>query len=213
MMQWRRIGCASVLWAITSGLACAGEAAAFSVTYDQKVTARGQVQTAKVMLKDERFRIDTTVEGTTSVAIRNADGLYLYLPQERMAMQMPALDPAQQMVEQPENYLGYLKERNARLIGTDIVNGQPCDVYEFTDPSTGARTKAWVWQEKRFPVKIETDSPQGRMTVELTNIVLGAAIPDSMFELPPGVTMMPMGQMMQGLEALPDLKSLLGDQR
>ena len=197
--------------AVAAYVAFAGEAAAFSVTYDQKVTARGMVQTSRVMLKDERFRIETAVGGTTSVVIRNAEGLYLYLPDEQIAMQMPAMEPTAQWVERPADYLEYLKERNARLIRTETVDGQLCDVYEFTSPSTGAQTTAWVSPDKRFPLRLEMDGPQGRMTAELSNIVLGSAIPDAMFQLPSGIQLMPMGQVMPGLEGLPDLKLLMGD--
>ena len=56
---------------------------------------------------------------------------------------------------------------------------------------------AWVWIEKQFPIKMEIDGAEGKMLVEIQNVQLGAALPDALFELPPDVQVMDMGNMFQ----------------
>ena len=55
-------------------------AEAYSASYEQRVTTRGQVIHSKVHVQDERFRMESEMDGQTSVVIRNEDGLFSYLP-------------------------------------------------------------------------------------------------------------------------------------
>lgn len=180
----------------------AGPASALSLSYDQTATTGGQIITSKVMVKDKMFRAESSLGGTRSIVIRNAQGTFSYMPDQRMAMQMPGAPEGQGPIESPEDYLGYLKERNATLLGSEMVNGVACDVYEFVDPSQG-HTKAWVWTEKQFPLKFEVDGRQGHLLAELSHVMFDVPLADSLFELPSGVQVMNMGDMMKGLPAMP----------
>ncbi len=170
-----------------------GKAEALSASYDQTVTQGSQVVTGHVILHDEEFRMEATVNGQTAVTIRNASGIYTYLPKEGMAMKLPGLDPSQQPIQHTGNYQQYLHERQAERIGTETVDGHPCDVYRFVDPSIQGTTTAWVWTEKQFPVRMELEGSNGKTVVELTNIQLGVAVPDAAFQLPAGVQVMELG--------------------
>ena len=183
---------------IALGVCAAGAGAeAFSVSYDQTVTQGRQVMTGKVSLKDQMFRIDMMADGQTMATLRNASGTYTYMPAEGMAMKLSALNPSQRPIEHADNYQQYLQERHAERIGTETVDGYPCEMYRFTDPETGDLVTAWVWTEKQFPIKLEFDGAKGKMLVEIQNIQLGAAIPDALFELPADVQIMDMGNMFQ----------------
>lgn len=180
------------------GLA-AGQAWAYSVTYDQKTTQGRDVFTSKVALKDERFRMEMTVSGQTSIIIRNQAGTFTVMPSEGMAMKLDALNPSQQPISGARNYAQYLQERHAEKIGSETIGGRACDVYRFADPQTRDTTTAWVWIEKQFPIRLEIDDPKGKILAELTNIQLSANIPDAAFELPADVEVMDMGSMMQNM--------------
>ncbi len=160
------------------------------------MTQGSQVVTGRVTIKDEMFHMEATMDGQATVTIRNATGIYTYLPKEGMAMKMPGLDPSQQSVQHTGNYQQYLQERHAERIGTETVDGHGCDVYRFTDPSMKGTTTAWVWTEKQFPIRMEISGSNGKTVVELTNIQLGVAVPDAVFQLPAGVQVMDMGSMM-----------------
>ena len=183
---------------VALGVCAAGAGAeAFSVSYDQKVTLGRQVMSSKVSMKDQMFRIDMMAEGQATATLHNASGTYTYMPAEGMAMKLSALNPSQRPIEHADNYQQYLQERHAQRIGTETVDGHPCEIYRFTDPDTGDLVTAWVWIEKQFPIKMEIDGAEGKILVEIQNLQLGAALPDALFELPPGVQVMDMGNMFQ----------------
>lgn len=181
---------------VGTGLA-AGEAAAFSASYDQTTTQGRKVMTAKVSLKDELFRMETTAEGQTAIILHNREGTFTVMPSEGMAMKTAARHPGQRPIRGAGNYAQYLKERQAERIGAETVGGYACDIYRFLDPEDGSTVTAWVWKDKTFPVRFEIDGADGKMLVELSNLQLGATIPDADFQLPAGVEVMDLGALMK----------------
>ena len=172
-----------------------GEAAAFSASYDQKTTQGRNVMTGKVSLKDELFRMETTANGQTAVVLHNREGTFTVMPSEGMAMKT-ALHPGQGPVRGADNYAQYLQQHHAERIGSETIDGRACEIYRFSDPEAGGMVTAWVWTEKMFPVRYEVDGSDGKTLVELSNIQLGAQIPDADFQLPAGVAVMDMGALM-----------------
>ncbi|MDP3703944.1 MAG: hypothetical protein Q8R78_06110 [Candidatus Omnitrophota bacterium] len=183
---------------VALGVCAAGAGAeAFSASYDQTVTQGRQVMTGKVNMKDEMFRIDMMAEGQATATLHNASGTYTYMPAEGMAMKLPGLSASQRPIEHADNYAQYLNERQAKRIGTETVDGHPCEVYQFTDPEIEGTVTAWVWTEKQFPIKMEIEDKSGKILVEIRNVQLGAALPDALFQLPADVQVMDMGNMFQ----------------
>ena len=90
----------------------------------------------------------------------------------------------------------YLQEHQAEHIGSETIAGYACEIYRFSDPEAGGTITAWVWTEKMFPIRVEIEGNDGKMLVELSNLQLGATIPDAAFQLPDGVTVMDMGSLM-----------------
>ena len=177
------------------GLA-AGEASAFSASYDQTITHGRAVYQSKVSLKDALFRMEMTVDGQASIIIHNAEGTYTVMPSEGMAMKISRPRPGQGPVRGADNYAQYLQQQHAERTGSETIDGRACDIYRFTDAETGQLTTAWVWKDKMFPIRIETDGSEGKTLTELSNIQLGAAIADEAFQLPAGVQVMDMGALM-----------------
>jgi outer membrane lipoprotein-sorting protein len=174
----------------------AGDASAFSVSYDQKTTHGRDVYQSTMSLKDDRFRMEMTVGGQTSIIIRNAEGTYTVMPSEGMAMKTPNLRAGQRPVRGAGNYAQYLQQQRAERTGSETIDGRACDIYRFSDPEAGGTTTVWVWKDKMFPIRFETETSDGKTLVELSNIQLGAAIPDEAFQLPAGVQVMDMGALM-----------------
>ena len=182
-----------VLVALGVSAAVVAQAEAFTASYDQTTTMGRQVTNSTVSMKDNKFRMEATMDGQASVTIHNDSGTFLYMPADGMAMKMPAA--SQRPVEHADNYPQYLTERQAEKIGSETVEGHACEIYRFTDPDTGDLVTAWVWIEKQFPIKMEIDGAEGKILVEIQNLQLGAALPDALFELPPDVQVMDMGNM------------------
>ena len=191
-------------------LAAAPSARAFTATYDQKVTGRGMTMMSKVTLKDNQLRMESQSDAGSIIIFKNPQGMFSYMPAEGMAMSLSSLEQFQKPLEKLDDYDAYLKEAHAKYLRSETVNGLACDVYEFAD-SSGETTTAWVWKERQFPVRAETMTKDGKVTVEMSNITLGGSVPDSAFQLPPGVQVMDMGAMIKGLKGLPVNADDLGD--
>jgi len=175
---------------------------AFSAAYDQDVTTQGQVMSSKVLIKEGYFKIETVVEGIHAIVIKNAKGTFQYLPDQGIVMPMPAVGPTSQIIDHPDDYLGYLREQNAKRLRTETVRGYVCDVYVYDDPKSRSEVTAWVAKRLQFPVRIQMKGGESPMQVDLKNIVLGAGIEDSAFELPAGAQTMSMDKLMQGVSGL-----------
>ena len=67
---------ATMTMVLASVCHAASDAQAFSASYDQKATPGRAVITSKVILQDDVFRIDATLDGVTSITIRNHQGIY-----------------------------------------------------------------------------------------------------------------------------------------
>jgi outer membrane lipoprotein-sorting protein len=174
----------------------------FSGSYDQTVTNAGEVTRAKVIIDGEYFRMESTLMGQVAVFIRNRDGLFHYLPTLGMLTKMPPQSEEEGMIlKDAADVEAYLQARQGKWVGSESVNGYPCDVYQIVDPKTGGPGKIWIWKPHRFLVKSETTGPSGMTAMELTNIQLGEAVPESTFDLPEGVAVMDGGMLgaLQGM--------------
>ena len=178
----------------------ATQAFAFSASYDQKMTQGRSVYQSKMSLKDQFFRMEMTAEGHAMIIIHNADGTYTVMPSEGMAMKTAQLHPGQGPVKGAGNYAQYLQEQHAVQSGSEVIDGKPCDIYKYTDSETGEPTTAWVWTAQMFPIKFEIEAKAGKTVIELTNIQLAAAISDDAFQLPAGIQVMDMGNIMGAMQ-------------
>ncbi|MBI3020952.1 MAG: hypothetical protein HYY59_03000 [Candidatus Omnitrophica bacterium] len=165
----------------------AGELLAFSASYDQAITQGAETWTFKVIIRDERFRVEAGVGDEREIAIRNQDGIYQYIPKEGIAVKLPMLDALVKPLDGLSDYPGYLNARQAERLPPETVGGHPCDVYRFVDADAHETTTVWVWSEKQFPVRLEIDGANGKRVVELTNIRLGITVDGFAFELPSGI--------------------------
>ena len=187
MSKTRMLWMAGVLvWAGVS----AADASAFTARYDQKITHGRQIYQSKVAMKDTNFRMESTIQGQVSIVIHNDEGTFTVMPKDGIAMKTP-LQPGQGGIEGADNYAEYLKKQHAEQTGSESVNGHACDIYHFTS-ETGEATTAWVAKDLQFPVKMEIESSEGKMLVDITNVQVGVPVPDSEFKLPPGVQLMDM---------------------
>lgn len=109
--------------------------------------------------------------------------VYMYMPDENMAMQMPLTQAPESAVEEAQSVADY----DYTVIGTETMDGKVCLVVEYTVEQ--ATAKMWIWKEHGFPIRIETTTVEDKTVIEFKNIEF-TDIDDSMFELPPGVQIM-----------------------
>lgn len=190
--------CAALAIALLGGYASAAE---MSAAYNQVLTTPdGAVTRSTVLVSGTQFRMETELQGVKTVMVRNAGGVFSYMPESGVAMKLAGVDLSQEPVT--GEYLAYLDGRHATKLREETVEGRVCDVYQFADEK-GHASRAWVWREKQFPVRMEMDGPDGTITATLSNIRMNVPAPASAFQLPAGAQLMDMGAMM-------DMKKLLG---
>jgi len=146
-------------------------------------------------IKAENIRSEINTSGKKIIMlIREGKEAYSYIPDENMAMRIPI--PA----EKPAAELDYLKMPEMKIIGQDIVDGRPCDLYQGL--IKGKTVKMWVAKDIQFPLRMEVETPKGKIVSRFSNIQINPVLSDNLFVVPQGVKiidMSSMGQMPQGL--------------
>jgi outer membrane lipoprotein-sorting protein len=156
-----------------------------SVKYDSVVTNPGaDTFTMHVWLKGNKAKTESEVSGGmgTVVSIMDSDAqvMYQYFPDQNMAYKMSYDQEMSTALTETQSIPQY----NPTVLGTDTMDGKVCLVVEYS--AGGETVKMWVWKEYGFTIRIERTSAEGTTVVELKNIDF-SNIPDSAFELPPGV--------------------------
>jgi len=159
-----------------------------SVKFDMVMTGPGMPSmTTRVWLKGEKMKTESTMEGQTVINIidHGTQTMYMYIPDQNMAF-MVTYEQAQ---GSPVEDTMAISQYHPENLGTETVDGKVCIVVEYTVQD--ASTKVWIWEENGFPIKLVTVTDQATTTIEYKNIQF-TSIPDSEFELPPGVQIMDM---------------------
>ncbi|MBL7071803.1 MAG: hypothetical protein ISS26_06515 [Candidatus Omnitrophica bacterium] len=168
-------------------LALSAQAWAFSASYDQAVSVTGisKPQISSVIIKDDKMKMDADSPKGRVVSIMDGKTIYSYIPAENKAVKFVVQSTPK--IDTLSRYGHYLREIGAVVIGSERIGEYDCDIYEFKDPKNDTKTKAWLWKEKDFPIKVENNVPDGIVTTIIKNLKIGIHIDDSEFMLPEGV--------------------------
>lgn len=136
-----------------------------------------------------------------------------YYPQQKMAMEIPLTDDMREKMNiglawNPAKFKEKIDSAQMQSLGEETVEGKICDIYQY-DVSEDASSKVWVARDLGWPLKSIIDSKEGKFTVEYKNLRVNEPLSDSLFELPAGVQMMNMGEMMKGVQGMmndPDMQ-------
>ena len=175
----------AIFFFLSIAILLSGRAWAMTVSYDQKVSVGGNaVATIKVLSKDDLMRAESDFNGVKSMLFRNPKGTFSYLPEQKMAAQMPPALDRPNITRDIPKYMDFLNKNQGKKTGSETINGVECDVYSFVEPNIQKPGKAWIWRERSFPVKIEVEAAEGKTVIEMANINFTPAVQDSDFELP-----------------------------
>lgn len=174
-----------------------------AMSFTMVVTADGKTLTSgKMWVKGNKFKMENSAEGMDT-AIFYADGdkkiAYSYIPSQQMATKMDYGQAETQTQYSPLDYseeYGNDEKMDFKVVGTEVVNGYKCEVIEMVDKEGTA--KLWVSKELGLPIKIESKTGGSHTVMEYKDIQVGN-IPDSEFELPAGVQVVDMNEMMKNL--------------
>jgi len=170
----------------------------FTASYRQVARGGGlsSEQNMSVKIKDNKVKMEMDIEGRHTVTIIDEEALYSYSPSEKTAVKMANKGALEMNVL--SDYGAYLDGLGAQMSGSEKIGPYDCDIYEFTDPRTGMPSKVWLWKAKRFPVKVEVNTPYGVMTTVMADVKIGIDIDDSEFKLPEGIKIVDTGGAITG---------------
>ena len=182
----RQITCVVIGLFLAAGTALAADFQAEMVQTTQGMEIKG-----KIYVKGNKSRVDMNMMGQQTQTISRLDKQTVWLvhPNQGFYMEMPVNPGSPELLRDDAELKKYASKKK---VGTETVNGYKCDKYEITyhDASLGKMT-TWISKKLNFPVKVIQKGPQGESTVEYRNIKTGN-VPDSLFELPPGMQKMQM---------------------
>jgi hypothetical protein len=148
----------------------------------ERIVKNGKsVVTAHVNAKDDRWRFEfAQPQGGASIIIVRMDrnSSWLILSKQRQYLEVPiASDHRLAVSEAMEG------ERSRELVGDEILNGYPTELFEVTVEEHGNTRQyyQWVTKVQRFPVK--TVSKQSQWSEEYRHVRFTTQSP-FLFELP-----------------------------
>jgi outer membrane lipoprotein-sorting protein len=108
-------------------------------------------------MKGNNMRTEITAEGQKMITIMNRDKqeMYMYLPEQNMAMKMDFSEAPESAVEEAVS----IEDYNPTVIGTETIDGKLCTVVEYVALEGSA--KMWLWQKHGFPIRMEMTAPEG----------------------------------------------------
>lgn len=167
------------------------EAMKNGLSYDYVMTAGEQVMNSHFSFKGENVRIETLDPSNPSLMITKGKELYIINPKEKTGFKMSTegdtgANPTGE-VKPEEN----MDKDSLNIIGKEDVNGEPCYIVTTKSIVDGFEMKMWLHQKYGIMMKMESQSAEGKMLVEVKNLKVGD-VPDSEFEIPTDIKMMEM---------------------
>lgn len=153
------------------------------LSYDYSTTVSGQTITSHFSYKGENVRIESLDSANPSLMITKGVETYIINPLEKTGFKMTV------EAGTGGNPTGDVKPEEAMdkdaltIVGNEDVNGEPCYVVATKNIMDGFEMKMWVHRKLGLMMKMESESPDGKVLVELKNLKVGN-IPDSEFEIP-----------------------------
>ncbi len=156
------------------------------MSFDQITTIGDQTTQGKWAIKKGKIRIEMSVMGQQMTFIGDPDKKvgYAWTEGQNQVMKMPYDQFEQQTGAVPDPQELAKDALQGKVVGTDTVDGQACDVYEIA--GTATTLKIWIAKNDSFPVKSEVNSAGGTITTQFKNVKKGN-LPDSLFESPTGM--------------------------
>ncbi|MTI80490.1 MAG: DUF4412 domain-containing protein [Firmicutes bacterium] len=168
-----------------------------AISYNMVMSLDGQLLSqGRVWVKGEKTKMEFNAEGMNAIMYvdMSEQVAYNYLPSEQMAMKTDFSQAKSQIKGSPLEYSKeYSSNNKYEKIGTEQVNGYTCEGIVLDE--NGEPVTVWVSKDYGIPVKVESIIDGKKATIDFSDIKVGD-IPDSDFELPPGVEVMDMNQMM-----------------
>jgi len=169
------------------------------LSYDFVMTAKEEKPlTGKMWISGKKMKSEMMIENNKMMTIIDGDAnvVYTYNPAENMAMKIP-LNNQVKTTDTPDKFTKDVDAGKVKVLETTTYDGVKCRVLLITDEPNKTQTKMWVREDYGIPLRVETTDLNGAKTVmEYKNMTVGA-VPSDVFQLPSGVPVTDMGEMMK----------------
>lgn len=165
------------------------ESGTFDLDITMAVGGRKMQAHGQGWYKKDKLRWDMVMAGQHISSLYDGQRAYTILLDRGIAQEIP---PSQMRITKG---LPEYRKYEGRHVGSEEIEGKMTDIYEYERPAqlsgrppgSTDRVKDWIWRETEFPLKTVVTSQQGRNTTVVTDIVIDAAVSDSLFQLPKSV--------------------------
>ncbi|WP_421072288.1 LolA family protein [Pelotomaculum propionicicum] len=179
------------------------------MSYDYSVTASDMSMNGKVWMQGKKMKTESTMGGENVVSFFDGDTntVIIYNPAEKTAMKMSAGQAEEQnaISDTPVDYTSGIDKTSIKELETVVYEGVKCRVVEVTEKDSKTVTKMWLREDYGIPMRIEsTDPTGGKFVMEYKNMKIGSIAAD-VFQLPAGVQVTDMSEMMKQMQQLPGM--------
>lgn len=174
----------------------------YSFDYAMTEGTTGMNMEGKMALKGSKMRMEmNSPEGQMiQIVDQEAKKAWTYMPEQQMAIEVD-MDQVE-VPESPSDYAKNVETADAKYLGKEEVNGIDCHKYSVENKEDEGSVIYWVHSEYGLPVRVEVTVEDSVTTINYKNFVVGE-IEDSQFQLPDGVEVQNISDMMQNLPAAP----------
>lgn len=175
-----------------------GQPASNTLYYLVKITGpRGDEGTRSMTIKDTNFVWTFNYQGVKIRVIKNKDGAFMISNKHSAGKYAAGSNrerPATFLPGPLGNVKDFIADNNAKLTGTEKVNGKKCNVFTYKGKPDGDTRMLWVDAKTMAPVKLMFlgSKPNHTRTVVYKAYKLGIPVSDSLFVLPKELTVRPM---------------------
>lgn len=179
------------------------------MSYEYTVTAADMTMNGKVWMQGKKMKTESAMGGQNVISFFDGDAntVVIYNPAEKTAMKMSAGQAEEQnaIAETPVDYTSEIDKTSLKELETVVYEGVKCRVVEVGDKESKAVTKMWIREDYGFPMRIESTDPTGeKFVMEYKNMKIGSIAAD-VFQLPAGVQVTDMSEMMKQMQQLPGM--------
>lgn len=153
-----------------------------------------QTLQARVLLRGQAARIETTSGGTPSVVLIAPPYIYRLLPQSKAGVRWKInpktaraqFDP-QELLRDPSKIKVALLRGGAKRTGSGVLNGTPVEIYQARNfGGKGQNAKVWLRRSDSLPLRLESRGGQFEVTASWRDYARPQNLSASLFAAPQG---------------------------
>lgn len=173
------------------------------MSYDFTMTSKETKLSGKFWIQGSKMKTEMMAEGKKMITIFDGNTIYNYIPDQNMAMKMTP-DKAKKN-QTPLDYANDAESKGdkVKVLETTVYEGVKCKVVSIASADGKEQTKMWIREDYGIPVRVESTEPGGEKTVlEYKNLKVGPQPADT-FNLPAGVQVQDLSEMMKQIPQMP----------